>query len=205
MRTLEQVSQEYFTLSTIENAFGEFNTEDSGLNATIDTFFNSLQDLILDTTGAVSQNQIVADAENLAAQFRSLSSVLTEMGNRITLEVQNSVESVNALATQVAELNKKIQDIETIGGSANNLIDQRDQCISKLSQLIGVQTLSRDFGVVNVTVGPLALVAHTYTSELESGLDSSGDLGIAIKDSGISVLGNNKADNDLYQGKTSLA
>ena len=42
---LEQVSQEFGTLRTIENTLGELSTEDGGLNATIDRFFNSLQDL----------------------------------------------------------------------------------------------------------------------------------------------------------------
>jgi len=46
--SLEQISQEFSTLLTIENAFGELSTEGGGLNASIDSFFNSLQDLTVE-------------------------------------------------------------------------------------------------------------------------------------------------------------
>ena len=180
---LEQVSQEFVTLRSIENAFGEFSSEEGGLNAAIETFFNSLQDLVVHPTEAVWQNQTIMDADSLAARFRSLSGILTEMQSRITLEVENAVQSVNAFAAQVAELNIKIQDIEAIGGNANNLSDQRDQYISEISQLIGVQTISREFGSVDVTTGQMLLVANGQTCELESGLDSNNELGIAVEGS----------------------
>jgi len=180
---LGQVSQESVVLSSIENALGEFSTEDGGLNAAIETFFNSLQDLVLNPAEAVWQTQTVMDAESLAARFRSLSGTLTEMENSITLEVENAIQSVNAFSTQIAELNKKIQDIEAIGGNANNLNDQRDQYISEVSKLIGLQTISREFGVVDVTAGQMSLVADRYAYELESGLDSNNELGITIEGS----------------------
>jgi len=41
---LEAVSQEFITMRTVENAFGELTTGNS-LRATIDEFFNALQDL----------------------------------------------------------------------------------------------------------------------------------------------------------------
>ncbi len=63
---------------------------------------------------------------------------------------ENTVEQINTLVEPIGELNNKIQSMEINGGKANNLRDQRDQCITELSKLIGVQTISREYGVVDV-------------------------------------------------------
>ena len=177
---LGQVSQESVTLRTIENILGEFSTEDGGLNAAIDKFFNSLQDLSTNPAGTIWQSQIVNDAKAMAGQFRILGDFLNTLETQLTLETENAIDSVNTLTSQIAELNDKIGAIEMTGGNANSMRDQRDQCISELSELIGIQTLSREYGVVDVSTGGIPLVMGAYTNELESGLDENGDLGISI-------------------------
>ncbi|MBW8039386.1 MAG: flagellar hook-associated protein FlgK [Planctomycetes bacterium] len=179
--TLGQVSQEFLTLRTIENAFGELWTEDGGLNAAMDKFFNSLQDLSARPTEIIWQNQVVSDAKAMAGQFRALGEFLSTLETQITLEVENSIDYVNTLTSQIAELNDNIQRLETSGGVANSSRDERDQRISELSELIGIQTQSRPFGVVNVSIGGIPLVTGSSDNELESGFDESADLGISIK------------------------
>jgi len=179
---LGQVSQEFATLRTIENALGELSAENGGLNAAIDKFFNSLQDLSANPMETIQQNQIVSDAEAMVGQFRTLGEFLNTLETRIKLEAENTIGSINALTSQIAELNGKIGAIEMTGGSTNSLSDQRDQCISELSELIGIQTLSRAYGVVDVSAGGIPLVINTSVNELESGLDENGSLGISIAD-----------------------
>ena len=177
---MEQVSQEFGTLRTIENTLGELSTEDGGLNATIDRFFNSLQDLSAHPTETIWQNQIVSDAKAMAGQFRTMGEFLAALETQIGLETENIIDSVNTLVGQIAELNDRIETIEMVEGQANNMRDQRDRSISDLSELIGIQTISRNYGVVDVSVGGAPLVIGASAYELESGLDENGDLGISI-------------------------
>jgi len=177
---LEHVSQEFGTLRTIENVFGELSTEDGGLNVAIDKFFNSLQDLSANPADIIYQNQIVSDAKAMAGQFRTIGEFLSTLQNQITLETENTVSSINTLTTQIAELNDKISVIEMSGGQAGAVTDQRDQCISDLSELIGIQTLSKKYGVVDVSAGEIPLVIGVSTNELELGLDENGNWGISI-------------------------
>jgi len=177
---LGQVSQESDTLRTIENILGELSTKDSGLNAAIDKFFNSLQDLSANPAETIWQNQIVSDAKAMAGQFRTIGEFLNSLETQITLETENTIDSINTLTSQIAELNGKIGAIEMAGGNANSISDQRDQCISELSELIGIQILSKKYGVVDVVAGEIPLVMGASANELESGLDESGDLGISI-------------------------
>ena len=177
---LEYVSQEFGMLRMIENAFGELSTEEGGLNAAINKFFNSLQDLSANPAETIWQNQIVNDAKAMVSQFRTMGEFLSTLETQIILETENAIGSINALTSQIAELNDKIGSIEMGGGHANAMSDQRDQCISELSELIDIQTVSRAYGVIDVSVGGISLVMYSSANELESGLDENGNLGISI-------------------------
>jgi len=176
---LEQSSQELSTLRTVESALGEFSAGNS-LSATMDEFFNALQDLSAHPGEIIWQKQVVSAGEALAGQFRTMGEFLANMEYQITLEAGNAVEQINTLVGQIGELNNKIQTMEIGGAKANNLRDQRDQYVTELSKLIDVQTVSREYGVVDVTAGAIPLVIGTTTIKLETGLDKNGDLGVAI-------------------------
>ncbi|MCK4292804.1 MAG: flagellar hook-associated protein FlgK [Planctomycetes bacterium] len=174
------VDRELVTLRTVESALGELSTKDGGLNAAIDRFFNALQDLSAHPGDAVWQNQAVSDAGAMAGQFRTLGEFLTILETEIRLEIENVVESINSLTSQIAELNKSIQSVEIGGGHANNLRDQRDKLIGDLAELISIETQSRPYGVVDVSVVGIAVVAGASTMELEAGLDENAKLGISV-------------------------
>jgi flagellar hook-associated protein 1 FlgK len=177
--SLGQVSKELATLRTVENAFGELSTT-GGLSTAIDNFFNALQDLCAHPAEAVWQNQVVTAAETMVGQFRTLGRFLVSLETQIALEAENTIEQVNTLANQIAELNDNIEKIEIGGGKANNLCDQRDQCITKLSELIGVETQARELGVVDVSIGGISVVAGAAVTKLEVGLNEDNCLGISV-------------------------
>lgn len=180
--SLEQVSQESVTLRTIENAFGELSTGNSGLSLAIDTFFNSLRDLSANPAETIWQNQVLTDAEAMAGQFRTLGEFLSALDTQIRLEVDSTIDSINILTSQIGELNDKIANVEITGGNATSMKDQRDQYISDLSELIGIQTLSREDGVVDVSTGGIGipLVMGSYGNELELAFDEDANLGISV-------------------------
>ena len=98
------------------------------------------------------------------------------------------------LTSQIAELNNNIQRVEISGEQANNLRDQRDHCISKLSELVGLQTQSREFGVVDVTIAGIQVVAGSSAVELKVGSDENNNLGV-------SVAGASNYTTDVQGGK----
>jgi len=175
--SLGQISQETETLSTIESAFGELTGTD-GLNAAIETFFNSLNDLSAHPDQVTYQDQVLSSADAMAGRFRTLGDFLSNLETQIRLQAENIVDQVNTLAGRIAELNDSIQRIEMGGGKAGNLLDQRDQLISEVSELTGVQTQQRDFGVVDVDAGGVPIVMGATTIQLEVGLNEDGRLGI---------------------------
>jgi len=177
--SLEQASQELATLRTVENAFGELSGA-GGLSTAIDEFFNALQDLCAHPAEGIWQNQAVTAAETMAAQFRALGEFFSALENQIILEAENTIGQVNVLASRIAELNHSIERQEVGGGRANNLRDHRDQCITELSRLISVDTVAREYGVVDLSVVGMPVVTSTSTCELELGLKENLGLGITV-------------------------
>jgi len=176
---LGQVSQEFVTLQTVENAFGEL-LEGSGLSAAIDNFFNALQDLSAHPTEVIWQNQIVTAAKTMAAQFRTLGEFLADLKNQIELEAKNTIEQVNILTNRIAELNDSIEKHEISGGKDNNLQDLRDQCIKELSSLVSIETQTRQYGVIDVYVAGTPVAIGASAMDLETGLKEDGKLGISV-------------------------
>ncbi len=175
--SLGQVSQESSTLSSVESAFGEL-TGNTGLNAAIDRFFNSLSSLGANPDQVVYRNDVLSSADAMASQFRMLGDFLTNLESQIRLQAKNIIGRTNELASQIAKLNENIQQVEMGGTEAGNLRDQRDQLISRMSELMGVQTQQREYGVVDVEAGGIPIVMGTNTLELEVGLNNDGKLGI---------------------------
>ncbi|MHC4679838.1 MAG: flagellar hook-associated protein FlgK [Planctomycetota bacterium] len=177
--SMEQISKELTTLRMVESAFGELSGR-TGLSTTIDEFFNALQDLSAHPAEAIWQNQAVTAAETMAGQFRTMGDFITSLDTQIRLEAENAIEEVNALVSRIADLNDSIKRHEIGGGQANNLRDQRDQCITELAKLISVETQSREHGVVDVSVSGIPVVTSTSAFALEVGLTETLGLGIGV-------------------------
>jgi len=176
--SLGQVSQELATLQTVESAFGEFSAGGS-LSETIDEFFSALQNLCTHPTEVIWQSQTIVAGQSLSDKFNTLGESLYELENQILSEAENTVDNINTLITQIAELNANIERTEISGAQANNLRDQRDQCIKDLSELVSVQTQSREYGVVDVRVAGVPVVVGASTMELEVGVKDDNQIGIS--------------------------
>ncbi len=166
-----QVSQELSLLRTVETMLGEF-AEGGGLNATIDQFFDSLRRLAANPLESVPRNEVVSTAQTLTAEFRRLGASLEGLENQVVLDAQNVADSINLLTRQIAELNARIQAME-IGhgqGEANNLCDQRDRLITELAGLVGIETQSRENGVVDVSISGTPVVTGSMVVDLHVGL-----------------------------------
>jgi len=186
---LGQIEQELLALQTMENSLGEVTSE--GLTAALGSFFNSLSELTADPNSRALQEQTLWAADGLVAQFRNLSSFLTDLGEHVYLEAEALVENVNQLTNEIAKLNEEIHALSFSGSSANQLKDRRDQAIKELAELVDVQ-VQRGLaveGVINVTAWGTPLVAGSHAANLEAGHVDGGNLGISVKDANYFMTG----------------
>jgi flagellar hook-associated protein 1 FlgK len=166
--SLSELNRQLETLKTLESAYGELAT--SGLSTTLDTFFASFDNLSTRPQDVNLQSSVLAAAETLSNQIRSLGTVTEGIQNTMFTEAQSTVERINRLAEQIAQLNQEVYTQKMRGFNASNTMDQRDGLVIELSQLTGITTTLRDSGMLDVTASGISLVVGAVSAEIEVGL-----------------------------------
>jgi len=158
------LTQTQSVLSRIELAFDE--PSDDGLSKVISNFMAGFDDVANNPDDLAARAQLVEQGKTLAAGFSQLDSALATQRSSTIDELNSLVGEVNGSASQIAELNQSISSAINGGFSPNELMDQRDQLISKLAEQVGATVRPGDDGQVDVFVGGTALVRGTQASPL---------------------------------------
>lgn len=140
----------------------------TGVSQTLQSFWAGWEDVGNRPDDAAARKVLLGDAtqvvDQIASGYRSVETQWTQARET----VDTLVNEVNTVAGQVAHLNERIRSILVSGGSANELMDQRDVLITSLSELIGATARHREDGTLDVIVGGNALVRGVNVNEIAS-------------------------------------
>jgi flagellar hook-associated protein 1 FlgK len=160
--TLGQLTALQNYTSQIDNLFG---TTAGGLTTALQNYYSGWSTVADDPTSTASRQALLGDASALAQNLNSTSSQLQEMNSDVNTRISADVNQINSISTQISDLNTQITQSTGSGQTPNQLLDQRDQLVSNLSQIAGVTTTSNTDGSINVYLGngqPLVLDQNTY-------------------------------------------
>lgn len=124
-------------LSRMEELLNE--PSENGLNKTMDRFWQSLQDLADNPENEGARSVVAQRGLAVAETFNHLSKSLTSIQKDLKEEIDQSVKDVNGLLNDINEINKQIRKIEPHGMLANDLYDERDRLLDKLSNLVNIK------------------------------------------------------------------
>ena len=93
---------------------------------------------------------VLNNAANLANTLNSVGNQLLQTESSLNAAGANLVTQVNQDSQQIASLNGQIENATAAGQQPNDLLDQRDEVISNLSQLIDVRVIPQNFNSVTV-------------------------------------------------------
>ncbi len=131
----------------------------SGLTQSLEEFWNAWGDLSNNPGGLLERTILLKKATTLSQRFRFLYNQLIQMKNEMSGNLNIGLQELNTLTEEVASLNGKIVAAEAGGTRANDLRDQRNTLIEKISQFTDIQTLEMENGSVTViTASGMALV-----------------------------------------------
>ncbi|HEU0230710.1 MAG TPA: flagellar hook-associated protein FlgK [Burkholderiaceae bacterium] len=138
-------------ITQVNNLFGDRTV---GLNPALQNFFNGIQSVASTPGDSAARQELLGQAGSLAGQFNSINNFLDAQRQDVNTQVSTVVTQINSYANQVNDLNQQITKAlaSNPGQPPNDLLDQRDQAVSQLSQLINVKTVEQD-NVVSLTVG----------------------------------------------------
>lgn len=112
----------------------------SGFGSIYNEFFATLETLSTNASVTDAKAQFIASAQKLAEYFNNTAGNLQALQKDVNEEIKIRVERINAIATEIATINKQINVIEMTGAQANELRDKRDLMLDELSEIVDVQT-----------------------------------------------------------------
>ena len=167
-RSANTINGEYdsrtYYLKNIQNFLNEIN--DGGFNTNFKNLFNGMSEVEKNPTSKSARAQMVNQAYALTEFFNNVSENLKNTQNEVNFTIKNTVDTINSYGDQIATLTKQINMIEVSGGFANDLRDQRNLIVDKLSSLANVTVKEERIG--EGMSGSLSGVTH-YTVKINGG------------------------------------
>jgi len=172
------------SLEKVEMIFDE--TSGNGLNQAMSDFWNVWQEVANNPSGHVERVELLAKSQTMTGMFNKIASDLVQTQKDMDTNIKGTVDEINLLAKDIADLNEKIQKAEIGGHNANELKDQRDLVLKDLSGFIDVNSFKDNQGHMTVlTSGGHPLVegvsSYDLTTEINDGhynvewIDSDGN------------------------------
>lgn len=146
-------------LSALETGLHEPGTD--GLSAKLDAFWSSWSELASHPDDPGAASAVIGAATTVASALASGSKAVDAQWSSVRGSVAGQVTQLNDAAKQVAELNGRIRTALASGGTANELLDQRDQLTEQIATLAGGTTRTNTDGTVDVLLGGNPLVQGT--------------------------------------------
>jgi len=130
-----------------------FSNEKSGLSPKIQDFFISLQALSESPSSTSAKRQFISATDSLASRFNSMHSLIDGVSTETQGRIKNITREINSYASALSDLNYRIVNASSSESSPpNDLLDQRDNLLVKLSEKINIKTMDHTNGSVSVFI-----------------------------------------------------
>ena len=164
----------YQQMSKIDDVLSDTT---NSLSTTLQDFFTSLQTLVSNAEDPAARQTVIGKADGLVNQFKTNDQYLRDQDAQVNTAISTSVDQINNYAKQIANLNDQISRLTGVGAGAspNELLDQRDQLVSELNKIVGVDVTVQDSGTYNISIANgYTLVQGSSASQLAA-VKSSAD------------------------------
>ena len=184
--------------SQIDNLFG---TTIGGLSTALQGFYGAFSNVANNPTSTASRQSLIGQAQSVASSFQNASGELNSLNTDVNSRISADVTQINSIAKAISTLNNQIVTgtAQDGGQQPNELLDQRDQLVSSLSQLVGFSTTTDPNGALNVFVGngqPLVLQGQVTSLTTVANQFNATQLEISTSATS-AVISNNITSGDL--------
>ena len=154
-------------LSLLQRMETIFQPGANGLGNASTQLMNALSDLSSNPADPATRRVVLARAVDLAARFSEAGGALDLAQANAKADLQVMVGEVNSLARSIAQSNQKIAEVVGRGQPANDLLDERDRLISRLSDKVQLTRIDASDGTTSVFMaGGQRLVLGSTAAEL---------------------------------------
>jgi flagellar hook-associated protein 1 len=193
-RITEQANQETYWdtrskyYSMLEKIYNE--PDEVSIRSNMDKFWESWQELSIHPENQASRQAVVTRGESLTDSINQRYESLQGINTLLNGDIDATAKQVNNYANQIAALNGQIVRSKGMGDNPNDLLDQRDNLVDKLSKLVNITRSDRDDDEFMVHVDGRVLVQGGIARgfDLKTVIDNSGNSQLVWKDTGNSAV-----------------
>ncbi len=128
---------------------------DSGLTPTLESFFSALQEANDNPSSTPSRQVLLTEANTMSDRFKLLDDRFSELNGQVNQSLDDITQAISDSAKSIAKMNVDI--VQKIGAGQgkmpNDLLDQREVLIKKISEKIDVSVVYQDDGAANLFIG----------------------------------------------------
>ena len=179
-------SNSFFQLySTTAGRLDELLADPStSLSEAMDQFFAAAEAVSNSPTSLPERQVMLSEAETLVQRFQYVVGRVDDVATELNSRIETSVAEINQISENIAVLNREIANATARGtGVPNDLLDQRDLLVTRLSGLVKTSTQPQEDGALNVFIGrgqPLIIGANAETLATEQDPQLSGTLRVTL-------------------------
>lgn len=187
-------------LSQVETSFLE--PSDNGLNKAMSDMWNSWQELSKNPSEVSVKTVVTQTTENFALTLNTVATRLEDIKENSKDIIENEVFNLNKNLEEIESLNNEIYKATIRNIEPNELLDQRDLLLDKVSKSINIDVTLDKFNRVTINAGGNELVSANPTigNKLKFSVENFETNGIEIIDKNTNTV---KAtlSNDTLTGK----
>lgn len=153
-------------LTNVEGILNE--PSDASVAKLMDNFYAAFQELNKAPENLTVRALVRQRGIALAEGIQSMTQALKKLQKDTNFELSVAVVDINNYAQQIAALNKQIYNSELTGGVANDIRDQRNLIMDKLSKIVKVDYYEDSEKRFHVSINGHEVVNHFNHDELET-------------------------------------
>jgi len=156
-------------LSNVDKLFGTPGS-DTSLDTLIDTFSNALDTLATSPESESARIDVLNNAQLLTQSLNGMSADVQSLREDANTALRSSVDTVNDILDRIAKVSSQI--ISSGATSSPDLLDQRDQLISQLSEQLDVNIIQSGTSLSISTGNGIPLYSDGVVSKLRFANDA---------------------------------
>jgi flagellar hook-associated protein 1 FlgK len=139
---------------------------ENGMAAQLSEFWAAWQNMANRPGDTAAGGQLVETGNALSGRLAQGYAETSSQFSQVRTQLQGTVQQINTLAGQVAQINDQVRQVQAAGGTANELLDTRTLLTTQLATLTGASVVLQNDGTASVLVGGNPLVEGSHVHEL---------------------------------------
>jgi len=143
-----EILEKYY--GQLDSLYGEPGSETS-IDTLYANFQSSLDALVASPDDYTTREQFLRDAQTLAESLNDMSDNIQAMRLQAEQEISDTVDQINSLLQSISDINTQLSGSAQFSSPDADLLDLRDGYLLELSELIDINVVEGDRGVVTVS------------------------------------------------------